>query len=67
MVMYFTGLSEVEGTQKDHQVQLLGEWPTQGWNPQLGVIGIMLRLAGLILESLQGTYFNLQSGKAHYY
>lgn len=34
MLIYFTGLSEVEVILKDHQVQLLGEWPTQGWNPQ---------------------------------
>lgn len=30
-----TEYSELEGIQKDHQLQLLSEWPTQEWNPQL--------------------------------
>lgn len=29
-----TEQSELEGTQKSHQVQLWSEWPIQGSNPQ---------------------------------
>lgn len=29
-----TEYSELKQTHKDHQVQLLGEWPAQGSNPQ---------------------------------
>lgn len=28
-----TAYSELEGTQQGSSIQLLREWPTQGWNP----------------------------------
>lgn len=57
MLIYFTGLSEVEVILKSNS-QVNG--PRRDGTHNLGVIGIMLWPAGLILVSLQGTHFNLQ-------
>lgn len=41
LAVYFTEYSELEGTLKDHQIQLLSEWAVQNQNP-CGVITTML-------------------------